>query len=81
VPLSSEQRSQRARIGAYAQHARHDVRETTQTARDKFLQRFVDAVDPTRELPEPERQRRAAAALREHMARLALASSRARARK
>ena len=63
-------------------HARHDGRQITANARAGFRQPFlkqVDAASP--ELPESERQRRADHLLKAHMQRLALASSRARARK
>jgi hypothetical protein len=73
------ERSQVARIGAYTQHARHDVRETTQPARDAFLARFLDEVDPRRELPAHERDRRALAARKAYFAKLAYKSARARA--
>jgi hypothetical protein len=76
--LSPEQRSLRARIGAFAQKAQHDPRETTARAREAFLARFLNAVDPDGLLSTEERQRRAEYARRAHMARLALASSRAR---
>lgn len=65
----------RGRIGAFAQHSRHDVRETTKAARVAFLARFETEVDPKRELPETERRRRAEAARRAYFARLALASA------
>jgi hypothetical protein len=69
----------RGRIGAFVTHSRHDARETTAKARASFLARFELQVDPDRLLPEPERERRAAAARRAYFARLALASARARA--
>lgn len=53
----------------------------TAPARDAFMMRFEDQVDPNRELPEAERQRRADAALKAHMASIALKSSRTRARR
>jgi hypothetical protein len=81
MSLSPEQRSIRASIGGYAQKAKYDSRELTKNARTKFLSRFEREVDPDGVLPEPERGRRAHAALRAHMQRLALASSKARARK
>ncbi len=56
---SPRQRALRARIGAYALHAKYDRRELTAPARDRFLARFLDEVDPDRTLPEPERLRRA----------------------
>ena len=79
--LTSEQLSLRARIGALSLHATHDPRETTAAARSAFLARFEAEVDPERKLPEPERLRRAEAARRAHMARLALASARKRTAK
>ena len=78
MSLSAEQRSMRARIGAYSLHARYDPRETTQAARAAFHKRFEDAVDPERLLSPGERERRAAAALQAHMTSLALKSSLAR---
>ena len=68
----------RGRIGAYAMHSRNDPKETTRNARAAFLARFVDEVDPNRELPEAERERRATAARKAHFARLAFASAEAR---
>jgi hypothetical protein len=76
--LTPEQRSLRARAGAFALHATHDPRETTATARAKFFQRFLDEVDPGRELPEAERLRRAECARSLYFSQLAYKSSRAR---
>ena len=45
------------------------------------MQSFAERVDPTHQLPEAERLRRAEAARREHFARLAFASSKARAKR
>lgn len=67
------------RIGAYAQHARHDPRETTAAARATFAASFLDKVDPDHVLPLAERTRRAEAARREFYARIALASAKSRA--
>jgi hypothetical protein len=78
--LSPSEASLRGKIGAYTQQSRHDPRETTAAARASFLAGFIDRVDPDRTLPESERLRRAEAARRAHMARLALASARARRR-
>lgn len=78
MALTPDQRILRARIGAYALHAKHDARETTRKARVAFLRRFELEVDPNGTLPAPERERRARAALKAHMAALALKSSRAR---
>ena len=68
----------RGRIGAYALHASHDPRETTANARAAFLKRFEREVDPDGTLSVDERRRRAVSACKAHMARLALASARAR---
>lgn len=70
----------RGRIGAFATHAAHDVRETTAAGRAAFLRSFEDQVDPERQLPEAERLRRALAARKAHFARLALKSATTRAR-
>src|SRR6266536_3644375 len=76
--LTPAQHSLRARIGGYSVHSRYDSRELTQAARDRFLQRFADQVDPARLLPEGERERRAGLARKAYFARLALRSARAR---
>jgi hypothetical protein len=82
VSLTPEQRSLRASAAAHAMHAKHDPREITAGARAGFLARFVRQVDAeTPGLPEAERLRRAEHLLRSHMAKLALASSKSRARK
>ncbi|MDP8955692.1 MAG: hypothetical protein M3N24_01840 [Actinomycetota bacterium] len=71
----------RGRIGALSIHARYDSKALTAKARERFLERFLDEVDPKRELPEKERLRRAASARRAYFARLALRSANARARR
>jgi hypothetical protein len=82
LSLSPEQRSLRASIAAHAMHAKNDSREITAAGRAAFLKRFLDEVDAaTPGLPEAERLRRAEHRLRAHMRRLALRSSRVRARK
>ena len=68
----------RARIAPYTLHATRDSREVTKPARDAFLARFEREVDPDGLLDPAERARRAEAAKRAHMSRLALASARAR---
>ena len=80
VPLTPEQRRQRARLGAYAQQAAHDTRETTAQARQAFFSRFLQQVDPDGVLPEAERLRRAAAARKAYFVALSLRSARVRAR-
>lgn len=79
MALSPEQRSQRARIAALSRWSREDPVAGTAKARNGFLKRFLDDI-PT-DLPETERMRRAVAARRAYMAKLALRSSKARARR
>ena len=81
MPLTPEQRRQRARLGALTQQSIYDTRETTRAARAAFNQRFIDQVDPDRTLSERERTRRALAARRAYFAALALRSAIARANK
>ena len=81
MPLTPEQRSQRARLGAYTQQATYDTRETTRAARNAFNQRFIQQVDPDGTLSERERTRRALAARRAYFASLALRSAIARGKK
>lgn len=81
MALSDAARTLRARLGAYSQHALYDPVETTIAARAAFMARFLDEVDPERTLPDPERLRRALAARRAYMTRLALRSAIARSRK
>lgn len=78
MTLTPQERSLRARIGAYALHAKHDPKETTSNARAAFLARFEQEVDPEGKLPPEERQRRAHYARKAHFAKLALQSARAR---
>ncbi len=78
--LTPELRSQRARVAAHEMHAAHDTREVSKPGRAKFLSNFETQVDPEGRLPEPERTRRAAHALKAHMTRLAYLSAKARRR-
>jgi hypothetical protein len=73
--------SLRGKIGAAVTHSRHDGKALTAPAREAFLKRFLDEVDPNRQLPEPERERRAEHARRAHMLRIARLSALARSRK
>lgn len=77
-------RSERALIASIAAHQSWanttDRSKRTTPARRGFLARFEREVDPDGVLPPEERQRRAESALRAHMRRLALRSSRARRR-
>lgn len=81
MSLTPEQRSQRARIAALTRWSRHDPRPTGYRAQAGLMRRFENEVDPNRELPEEERQRRAEAARKAHMTRLAYRSAIARSRK
>lgn len=81
MALSPEGRILRARMGAYALHSKHDPKVTTVTARTARWQRYLDRVDPGRQLGEGERARRAKAALRSDMIGLSLKSARARRRR
>jgi hypothetical protein len=81
LSLSPEQRSLRASIAAHSRWAKEDPKIAMVVVRDAYLNSFRYAVDPDLKLPEDERERRAHAALRAHMAKLALASSRARAKR
>jgi hypothetical protein len=71
-PASRADRSLRARLAAYAMHARHDARETTANGRAAFLARFEREVDPDGRLDPAERRRRAELARRFYFARLSL---------
>lgn len=71
----------RARLGAFAQHAAYDTRETTRAAREAFARRFEREVDPDGVLSVPERARRAEAAKRAYFQRMALRSAKARRKK
>lgn len=80
--LTPEQRSQRARIAVLESWANtSDPSARTKPGRDAAFARFERQVDPDGVLPEPERKRRADAARRAHMQRLAFRSSRARRQK
>ena len=89
MALSSSQRSQRGRLGAFRLHATHDPKVTSAAGRAKILANFENGhdcplcgrieIDPS--LPERERRRRAEYARRGHMAQLAYKSTRTRASK
>ena len=78
TPTRRTNRSLIARQGAHALHAQYDSRELTQPARDKFLARFVEEVDPERTLSERERLRRAEHARKAYFIALARKSADAR---
>ena len=77
--LTPEQRSIRARIGAYSLHAQGGT--NTAPASAAFLSRFEREVDPHSELAPEERARRSALARKAHMLRLSLKASQARSRR
>lgn len=77
--LTKEQRAMRARIGGLSVQAKYGS-EVAARARRGLRAKFLRDVDPNGELPGDERERRADAAFRAHMTRLALQSSKARRR-
>src|SRR5689334_8704006 len=68
----------RGKLGAFATLSRHDARDITAAARARFLQKFLDEVDPDSSLSPAERERRALFARKRYFAELALRSARAR---
>jgi hypothetical protein len=78
---ANREQALRGRIGGYAKASRYPKGELTRAAREQFLAKFEKEVDPEGLLPPEERQRRAKAALRAHMARLAGKSATARRRR
>lgn len=79
MSLTPEQRSQRARIASLTRWSKEDPAATAARGQAGLLARFEREVDPEGSLPEAERRRRAECARQAHMARLSLASSKARA--
>jgi hypothetical protein len=82
MPLTREQRTLRARVAAHARWSKEDPAANAARGQAGLLARFgreVREAEPG--LSEAEYERRAASAYRAHMGRLALASSKARARK
>jgi hypothetical protein len=78
MALSRKQRSLRASIAANMRWSGEDPKPALERTRAGFIAKFEREVDPDGVLPVSERARRARAAMRAHMQRLALASSRAR---
>lgn len=77
------ERALRARLAAHARWAKQDPVEGTRLARRGFERRFYDEVDAVASaqgetLSADERERRATAAKKAHMTRLALKSAQAR---
>jgi hypothetical protein len=78
--MTPAERTLRARLAAHTLHAKVDSREHTKPAREAFLERFENEVDPDMKLPREERQRRAEQAKKAYFIRLALKSVQARRR-
>lgn len=78
---AKEEMALRGRIGALTLHSRYDSRVATSKARQTFLDRFQEEVDPGGVLSEDERIRRAGFARRAYFTRLALKSAQARRRR
>lgn len=79
--LTPQERTLRAKLGAYTLHAKHDAKQTTAKGRATFLARFETEVDPEGTLTLAERQRRAQYARKAYFARLALLSAKTRRKK
>ena len=79
MPMTPEQRKLRAQLAANIRWSRERDRvEATRVARDKFNERFINDVDPNRELDPGLRSKLAENARTAYFQRLALKSSRAR---
>jgi hypothetical protein len=76
--LTPAERTFRARLAAFTLHAKVDPKVTTAKARAGLWLKYLNEVDPNRELPERERLRRAESLRSAHMAKLALKSATAR---
>jgi hypothetical protein len=80
--LTPEERSLRAKIAGNASWKNtRDRVARTQRGRDTFRESFQDVVDPEHELDPVERAKAGENAYREHMARLAFNSAKARRKK
>lgn len=66
------------RMGAHAQHARHDPRSTTSAARQALVTKWEREVDPNGTLSSDELAKRVAHKRAEHMARMTKAAADAR---
>lgn len=78
MPLTPEQRQQRARLAALTRWSKEDPAANAERGQAGLLARFEREVDPEGQLAPDERRRRAEAARRAHMVRLAFRSSRSR---
>lgn len=74
--MTPEERTLRARLAAHTLHAKGGT--NTGPARRAFDQKFYDEVDPNGELPDDERERRAAHARKAYFTSLALKRAKAR---
>lgn len=80
--LTPSERALRARLAAHTKWAgTSDRTAATQPARDRFLKRFEDEVDPDGTLDPAERAIRAEHARRAYFTRLALKSAKSRRKK
>lgn len=77
--MTGNERAAWGRIGGLTTESRYGGHAMTSAARRGFLGRFLAEVDPECRLDQVERNRRAEAARRAHMLRLAAASARTRA--
>ena len=76
--LSQEQRTLRARVAAFAKHAKHDPAIDCATAREALWNKYRARVDPEHSLDPSERDRRARAAMHADLSRRALAAAKQR---
>jgi len=77
----SSNRSHIARMGAHKMHSMYDSRSTTKKARETFLSKFEDRVDPSRVLDPQERLTRARHARKAYFLSLSLKSAKSRREK
>lgn len=81
MPLTPEQRTLRARLAAHARWSKvSDRTAATAPARRALHDRIATEVDPDNRLDPLERAKRVDSAVKAHMLRLSLKSSRARSR-
>lgn len=81
MSLTPSERSLRARLAAHTLHAKVDSRAHTAPGRQAFLARFDKEVNPTGNLSQEERARRAEQAKKAYFVGLALRSAIARRQK
>ena len=79
MPLTPEQHTLRGRMGAYKKWAQNDPVEGTAAARAAMDAKFYEGIPD--DLPEAERERRAASARKAYFTRLAFLSAKARSKK